>query len=105
MTFFFAVHIAVVIGIAIAVAAAAAIALIAIAPWKRVREEPPLDEDIESRLLLNEDPKQIAADQDRAEAERAAGLAKVRELEPLPPTDSEAGEIAAADESEAAEPT
>jgi hypothetical protein len=84
MTFFFAVHIAVVIGIAVAVAAAGAIVLIAIAPWKRVREEPPLDEDIESRLLLNEDPKQIAADQDRAEAERAAGLAKVRDLE-LPP--------------------
>jgi hypothetical protein len=100
MTFFLAVHIAVIIGIAIAVAAAGAIALIAIAPWKRVREEPPLDEDIESRLLLNEDPKQIAADQDRAEAERAAGLAKVRDLEVPPPSSD-----AAADESEAAEPT
>lgn len=94
MTFFFAVHIAVILGIAIAVAAAAGIALIAIAPWRRVREEPPLDEDIESRLLLNEDPKQIAADQDRAEAARAAELAEVRDLEPLPQIEDPASDRA-----------
>jgi hypothetical protein len=38
------------------------------APWKSVRREPPLPDDIETRLLLGEDPAQIAADQDAAEA-------------------------------------
>ena len=38
------------------------------APWKSVRNEPPLPDDVETRLLLGEDPAQIAADQDAAEA-------------------------------------
>ena len=38
------------------------------APWNSVRNEPPLPDDVETRLLLGEDPEQIAADQDAAEA-------------------------------------
>jgi hypothetical protein len=38
------------------------------APWTSVRDEPPLPDDVETRLLLGEDPEQIAADQDAAEA-------------------------------------
>ena len=38
------------------------------APWNSVRNEPPLPDDVETRLLLGEDPAQIAADQDAAEA-------------------------------------
>jgi hypothetical protein len=37
------------------------------APWKSVRREPPLPDDVETRLLLGEDPEQIAADEDAAE--------------------------------------
>lgn len=33
--------------------------LIVVAPWKRVRDEPPLDKDVETRLLLNRpDPEE-----------------------------------------------
>ena len=38
------------------------------APWKSVRNEPPLPYDVETRLLLGEDPDEIAADEDAAEA-------------------------------------
>jgi hypothetical protein len=47
--------------------------LIVVAPWKSVRSEQPLDDDIETRLLLGEDPNQVALDADAAEARRAAG--------------------------------
>ncbi len=45
--------------------------LIVVAPWRRVRAEPPLAEDVETRLLLGEDPDEIAEEVDEAEAERA----------------------------------
>lgn len=45
--------------------------LLVLAPWKSVRNEQPLDPDIETRLLLGEDPAQIAADADAADARRA----------------------------------
>jgi hypothetical protein len=43
------------------------------APWKSVRNEPPLPDDVETRLLLGEDPEQIAADADAAEARARRG--------------------------------
>jgi hypothetical protein len=53
---------------AIAIAAGAiavgALALIIWAPWRTVRDEPPLSPEVEARLLLGEDPAQIAADED-----------------------------------------
>jgi hypothetical protein len=57
-------------GIVCGVAAILLVLLIA-APWKSVREEPPLDEEVETRLLLGEDPEQIAADEDAEDAQRA----------------------------------
>jgi hypothetical protein len=53
------------------------------APWKSVRNERPLPDDIETRLLLGEDPDQIAADQDAAEA--GARRATVVDLSPDQP--------------------
>ena len=36
--------------------------LIIVAPWKRVRAERPLDKEVETRLLLGEDPDEIDRD-------------------------------------------
>ena len=47
-----AVSLSVVILLAIAIAAVVLLVLIIVAPWRRVREEPPLDKDVETRLLL-----------------------------------------------------
>jgi hypothetical protein len=66
-----------VIGIACALSVAGLV-LIVVAPWKRVRREPPLDEEVETRLLLGEDPAVI----DRDLEARNAGRAPVAELRP-----------------------
>ena len=50
------------------------ILLLIVAPWKSVRAEPALDEEVEARLLLGEDPAQIAADEDAENARRAPVL-------------------------------
>jgi hypothetical protein len=55
------------------------------APWTSVRNEPPLPDDVETRLLLGEDPEQIAADEDAAEAH--ARRATVVDLAPDPDDD------------------
>jgi hypothetical protein len=60
----------VVVGGLVVLAAIVGLVLV-LAPWKSVRSEPPLDDDIETRLLLGEDPAQVAADADAAEARRA----------------------------------
>jgi hypothetical protein len=39
-----------------------ALLLIVVAPWRRVRAERPLPDDVESRLLLGESPDAIAKD-------------------------------------------
>ena len=49
--------------IAIAVVAVLALVVIVVAPSRRVRREPPLDPDVESAILLGEDPD--ALDDDR----------------------------------------
>jgi hypothetical protein len=36
--------------------------LIIVAPWRGVRQEPKLDDEIEARLLLGEDPDEIDRD-------------------------------------------
>ena len=50
------------------------------APWHSVRNEPPLPDDVETRLLLGEDPEAIAADEDAAE--QRALRASVIDLSP-----------------------
>ena len=52
--------------------------LIVVAPWKRVREEPALDDEAETRLLLGEDPDEIDRDLAAREAERRAQVADFR---------------------------
>jgi hypothetical protein len=56
----------------------AGLLVIVIAPWSRVRSEPPLDEDIETRLLLGEDPDEL----DRELAARQEQAGTVAELRP-----------------------
>lgn len=53
-----------VIGLVCVVAALLLVAVI-VAPWKSVRDEKPMDRDVETRLLLGEDPRAIADDLDR----------------------------------------
>lgn len=40
------------------------LAAIVIAPWRRIRQEKPLDPVVETRILAGEDPHRIAADLD-----------------------------------------
>ncbi len=54
------------------VLAAVVLVLLIAAPWKSVRDEPPLADDVEARLLLGEDPERIAADVDAADERRAS---------------------------------
>ena len=48
-----AVSVSSIVLITIAVLSVIVLVLIVVAPWKRVREEPPLDKDVETRLLLH----------------------------------------------------
>ncbi|MGH9016007.1 MAG: hypothetical protein ACRDZ1_19000 [Acidimicrobiia bacterium] len=55
--------------IALAVTSLVVLLVIVIAPSRAVREEPPLDDTIETRLLLGEDPAEIAEDEDTEDDE------------------------------------
>ena len=44
--------------------------LIIVAPWRGVRNEPKLDDEIETRLMLGEDPDEIDRDLAAREMER-----------------------------------
>ena len=48
-----AVSVTTVVLIAIAILSVIVLVLIIVAPWKQVRDEPPLDKDVETRLLLH----------------------------------------------------
>jgi hypothetical protein len=48
-----AIEISTTVLVIIAVASVIVLVLIVVAPWRRVREEPPLDPDVEARLLLH----------------------------------------------------
>jgi hypothetical protein len=63
------------LGILGVVAAIVAIVVI-VSPWKGVRDEPPLPTDVETRLLLGEDPAVVAADVDGDD-----GVASVHDLD------------------------
>jgi hypothetical protein len=67
----FGVHVSLLLAVGVAVLAVVVFLLIVFAPWKSVRDEPPLDDDIETRLLLGEDPTAVAIDADAAEDQRA----------------------------------
>jgi hypothetical protein len=70
------------VAILVGVACLAVLVAIVVAPWRRVRAEPPIPDDVEARLLLGEDPKEIAEEEDE-EAEGPSGpRAEVFELDP-----------------------
>ena len=48
------------------------VVLIVVAPWRSIRQEPPLDDAIESRILLGEDPAAIAEEEKEDQEEREA---------------------------------
>jgi hypothetical protein len=61
----------------------AALLIIVVAPWGPVRAEPRMRDDVEARLLLGEDPKEIALEEDEEQAEsKPRPRAEVYELDP-----------------------
>jgi hypothetical protein len=71
------------VAILVGAACLAAILLIVVAPWRPVRAEPPMRDDVEARLLLGDDPKEIALEEDEEEAEsQPSPRAEVYELDP-----------------------
>jgi cell division protein FtsN len=69
----------------IAIASVVVLVLIIVAPWKQVREEPPLDKDVETRLLLH-----------RPNPEEPTGELPVTSVRDLSPSDAggDAGDLA-----------
>ena len=77
----------------IGVASVLLLVLIVVAPWRRVREEPPLDRDVETRLLLHranpeEETGEMPAawvtdltDIDKREARDTGDFAALRDLD------------------------
>lgn len=69
------------IAIALVVVSVLLLGTLIVAPWRAVRGEPPLDDEVETRLLLGEDPTEIAEDEDEAKAaegrERADTVVKL----------------------------
>jgi len=62
------------------------VVLIIAAPWKAVRDEKPLPEDVETRLLLGESPRDVAADTDRADgSDDHSGEPRPRRIPPARP--------------------
>ncbi len=71
------------VAILVGVACLGALVVIVAAPWRRIRSEPRMSDDVESRLLLGEDPKEIAEEEDEEEAEGPSGpRADVLDLDP-----------------------
>jgi hypothetical protein len=71
------------VAILVGVACLGALVVIVVAPWRRIRSEPRMSNDVESRLLLGEDPKEIAEEEDEEEAEGPSGpRAEVLDLDP-----------------------
>ena len=71
------------VAILVGVACLGALVVIVVAPWRRIRSEPRMSDDVESRLLLGEDPKDIAEEEDEEEAEGPSGpRAEVLDLDP-----------------------
>ena len=70
--------------------------LIVVAPWRRVRQEPPLDRDVETRLLLRRsNPEEVTGEMpaarvtDLADADRrqTGDLSELRDLDEPSPRD------------------
>lgn len=57
--------------IVLAACAVVIVVVIVIAPWRTVRDEPPIPEDVETRLLLGEDFEQV--EEELTDDQRASG--------------------------------
>jgi hypothetical protein len=75
----------------IAVASVIVLVLIVVAPWRRVREEPPIPRDVETRLLLHrQNPEEETGEMpaarvtdiaDAGQHEESANFAELRDLD------------------------
>ncbi|MDQ6852588.1 MAG: hypothetical protein M3046_02690 [Actinomycetota bacterium] len=61
-----------------------ALAIIVVAPWRKVRAEHRLPDEVESRLLLGDDPKEIAEGEDHTDPSEgsASPRAEILDLDP-----------------------
>jgi hypothetical protein len=61
-----------------------ALLVIVVAPWRRIRSEPPIPDEVETRILLGEDPAEIAEYEDEIEDHEVPSgpRAEVFELDP-----------------------
>jgi len=57
------------VAILVGVACLGILVVIVVAPWRNVRAEPRIPDEVETRLLLGEDPAEIAEDEDEEESE------------------------------------
>ena len=89
--------------VAVAVLCVVVLVLVVVAPSRRVREEPPLDPEVEARLLLHQDPDEPTGESPTVAAISNAGdddepdkltdlddLAELAELDGGPDPDDEA---------------
>jgi hypothetical protein len=61
----------------------AALVIIVVAPWRRIRSEPRIPEEVETRLLLGESSAKVAEQEDEEEREADEGpKADVLDLDP-----------------------
>jgi hypothetical protein len=71
------------VAILVGVACLGVLVVIVVAPWRRIRSEPRIPNDVETRLLLGENPKEIADEEDEEIAEGPSGpRADVLDLDP-----------------------
>jgi hypothetical protein len=71
------------VAILVGAACLAALLVIVVAPWRPIRSEPRIPNDVETRLLLGENPKEIAEGEDEEETEGPSGpRAEVLDLDP-----------------------
>jgi hypothetical protein len=72
------------VAIFVGIACLVALLLIVVAPWRKVRAEKPLSDDVEARLLLGDKPRDIAEDEEKGTpAEGPSGpRADVLDLDP-----------------------
>jgi hypothetical protein len=64
--------------VALCVLSVVVLVLIVVAPWKRVRNDTGLDDEVETRLLLGDDPEEIERDLAEREAELHGRVADFR---------------------------
>jgi hypothetical protein len=62
----------------------AALVIIVVAPWRKIRSEPKIPDEVETRLLLGESPAQIAEEEDETERRESdeGPKAEVFDLDP-----------------------